>query len=256
MSKTKFHISDDGVARKCEATKKPCKFGGDEEHYSTIQEAQKAYEQKQSSHMFNTLQKENDLSTEESDELEEYYDDENYSYANFYEFITKTEDYGITFKAPDFKDVYMETPADGSMFYRFEQLDELFTEYGKDDVEEGYTLDIPLNTLQQYVSKELVEDYVRAESNIGDIGSFSFEDEIKAENGRPPSIMRLLIHKDEFYIIDGNHRFAAARLSEQKTFSGLIILMNDEMSSMTKVPSYYFNKMVERKKKHDLKKAS
>lgn len=44
MAANKFHISDDGVARKCEATKKPCKFGSDDEHYSTQEKAQKAAE--------------------------------------------------------------------------------------------------------------------------------------------------------------------------------------------------------------------
>ena len=46
MVEKKFHISEDGVARKCEATKKPCKFGSDEEHFGTREEAQKAAEEK------------------------------------------------------------------------------------------------------------------------------------------------------------------------------------------------------------------
>lgn len=243
--KNKFHISDDGIARRCEATKKPCKYGGDEQHYSTLQEAQMAYERMNVENTFQSLNKNSNVYND--DEYDETYD-EPYSYSDYqgYEFTTKIEDYGITFKAPDFDSVFVETPEDGSMFYRFEQLDELFDEYGVEDVEDGYTLDIPMNTLQQYVSKDLVEDYARAES---DIGSFSFDDEIKADYGMPPSIMRLLIHKGEFYIIDGNHRFAAAKLSEQENFSGIVILMNDEMTSMAKVPSYYFNKMVERKMK-------
>lgn len=248
MSKTKFHISDDGVARKCEATKKPCKFGGDEEHYSTIQEAQKAYELKQSSHIFNTLQKESDLSIEESDELEEYYDEENYSYADYqgYEFTATAEDYGIAFKAPDIDGVYVETLDDGSDFYRFEQLHDLFYEFGIDDVEEGYRLDMPLNTLQHYLSQDLVNDYANSES---DLGAFSFDDEINSDNGDLPSTMRLLVHKGEFFIIDGNHRFAAAKVSEQQTFSGIVIMMNDEMDQMVKLSPFHFNRLVERRSK-------
>lgn len=252
MSAKKFHISDDGIARKCDANKRPCKFGGDAEHYSTAQEAQAAYERMNAESTFSPLTRNNDV--DEHAEFDEYID-EPYSYSDYqgYNFITKTEDYGIAFKAPDFEDVYMETPDDGSEFYRFEQLDELFDEYGVEDVEDGYTLDIPLNTLQQYVSKDLVEDYVNAEN---DIGSFSFDDEIKAEDEIPPSIMRLLIHKGEFYIIDGNHRFAAAKLSNQQSFSGVVVMMNDEMDSMAKVPAYYFNKMVERKKSKQMRVAS
>lgn len=51
MSKDKFHISDDGMARPCKATEKPCRFGGDEQHYSTLAEAQKAAELKMEKHM-------------------------------------------------------------------------------------------------------------------------------------------------------------------------------------------------------------
>lgn len=244
---TKFHISDDGIARKCDATKKPCRFGGDDEHYSTLQDAQKAYEREQSSYTLNSLQKTSVKENDDEDLDQEEYS-EPYSYSDYqgYEFTTKTEDYGIVFKAPDFEDVYTETPEDGSEFYRFEQLDELFDEYGVEDVEKGYTLDLPLNTLQQYLSKNLVEDYANAESKIGE---FSFDDEIKAEDNIPPSIMRLLIHKGEFYIIDGNHRFAAARVNQQKEFSGIVIMMNDDMTAMAKVAPHHFNRMVERKRK-------
>lgn len=68
VAEKKFHISDDGVARKCEATRKPCKFGGDEEHYSTQEEAQKAAEIKLSKE-FNktTLSKKNRADVDSAD---------------------------------------------------------------------------------------------------------------------------------------------------------------------------------------------
>lgn len=226
MATNKFHISDDGIARKCDATKKPCRFGNDDEHYSTKEEAQKAFEREQSSNLFSSMNK-------------KYKNKE-------YTFTTKTEEYGIDFKCPDVEGSYQEDGTDGSSFYRFEQLDELFDDYGEDDVETGYRLDLPLNTLQQYISKGLVEDYVKS-SNMA--SNRSLYADAKLDKDEPPSIMRLLVHKGEFYIVDGNHRFAAARVSGQKEFSGIVMIMNDDMSAIAKVAPHHFNRMVERKRK-------
>lgn len=47
--KEKFHISPDGIARKCSANIKECHYGlSEEQHYSTKNDAQKAYENEQS----------------------------------------------------------------------------------------------------------------------------------------------------------------------------------------------------------------
>lgn len=76
MAANKFHISDDGVARKCEATKKPCKFGDDEEHYSTQEEAQKAAEIKLSKEFSKTTLSKKDRADVDSA-------DNSYTYAKF-----------------------------------------------------------------------------------------------------------------------------------------------------------------------------
>lgn len=47
MSDIIYHISDDGVARRCTAKKKPCQYGADD-HFSSKEEAQKNYEARQS----------------------------------------------------------------------------------------------------------------------------------------------------------------------------------------------------------------
>lgn len=47
-TKGKYHISEDGVARKCQAEVKPCKYttgDGADSHYDTREQAQAAYEQ-------------------------------------------------------------------------------------------------------------------------------------------------------------------------------------------------------------------
>lgn len=56
--KYKVHMSEDGVARKCEAEKVQCRL----EHYNTIEEAQVAYEQKMSQQGSGTLSKKNTVS--------------------------------------------------------------------------------------------------------------------------------------------------------------------------------------------------
>ena len=38
--KQQYHISADGQARKCNATKRPCRLGGSGDHFNTLEEAQ------------------------------------------------------------------------------------------------------------------------------------------------------------------------------------------------------------------------
>lgn len=54
-----FHISPDGVPRRCSAKEHggKCRFGADEPHYRTVEEASKAYEEKMSAQSFGSLRK-------------------------------------------------------------------------------------------------------------------------------------------------------------------------------------------------------
>lgn len=62
MNKSKFHLSEDGIARKCVAEKEPCKLS----HYATKDQAAKAYENKMQESTFNKQQKKEIIITKES----------------------------------------------------------------------------------------------------------------------------------------------------------------------------------------------
>jgi len=241
----KYHIKPNGDPGICVAKKDGgCKYKlSSEEHYSTIEEARVAYEEAQNSQILFSLHNdrrdysreanvEKTLSLPEDFSLDKYYE-EDFEYV----FEKQSDDYGIVFASPEHDTAYIETNDDGSVFYRFEQLDELFDEFDVEDVREGYSTNVPLHTVQKFVSEDLVNYY----AHTGETDSITVYDD--EDEGHPPSLMRVLVHKGNAYVIDGNHRFAAARVAGSKSFSGIVIGMDDEMENMWVVPPEYFNKM-------------
>lgn len=258
-----YHIKPNGDPGICSAHIRDCKYKlSADEHYGSPEEAQQAYEKQQeeknvsmsltkkllkkeknnvqevnSSEVFSDEQSTSDVSMMMNDEYD-VNNDPDFIPGEYY-FDVKSDDYGIPFLAPDHSGVYEEANDDGSVFYRFEQLDELFDEFDDNDVYDGYSMNVPLNTVQQYVSPELVAEYAQND----DFNSTKFHE----DENHPASLARVLVHKGELYIIDGNHRFMAGRLSGRQTFKGVVIGMNDEMTNMWTVPPEYFNKMFEQK---------
>lgn len=252
MTEIKYHIKPNGEAAKCSATVQQCKYGSKDQHYSTVEAARTAYELSQATKTLITLQKEeknnNAPITEVENDALGNFDvfSEEFRNAVFerieapdfvYEFEKKMDDYGIVFESPDTDTAYIEENEDGSVFHRFEQLDELFEEFTEEDVQEGYSLNVPLHTVQQYVSEDLVNYYAAT----GETDSITaYEDE---ENDQAVSLMRILVHKDKLYVIDGNHRFAAARVAGEQSFKGVVMGMDDDMNNMWVVPPEHFNQM-------------
>lgn len=237
---TKYHIKPNGDPGVCVASSKNgCKYGYSvDKHYQTVEDARAAYEISQQNNTINSLSKSN-TAVLLVDELD-FLDDENFLdkyYEEDFEYVfeKKIDDYGIKFSAPKHDSTYIESNDDGSVFYRFEQLDELFDEFDEEDVRKGYSLDVELNTVQQIVSEDLVKYY----AYTGETNSITVYDD--EEEGRPSSLMRVLVHKGELYVIDGNHRFAAAKLSKNQLFDGIVIGMDDDMENMWLVPPSYFN---------------
>lgn len=109
---SKFHISSDGIPRKCNATKNPCPLGGEENHYNNMEDALEASNEQQTKEFgllpgtpTHNLTRDNNLSLENQSavwatQLEEHYADkdnrkEGFDYDEYFEESERMPDHII-----------------------------------------------------------------------------------------------------------------------------------------------------------------
>lgn len=220
----KYHIRPDGTAGVCEAVIS-CRYKfSEEEHYSNKEDAQKAYEESMNAGLFVVKHKEVEkISTTD----------------NGYTFDHQVDNYGITFAQPEVEGVnFEEDEYDGSAFYRFDELHDIFDEYSISDVQPGYSLEVPLHSVQKMISPEVVEDYA-SEKNPFRRSKFKFDNE---DGNITDSFPIVGIIKDKIFVIDGNHRFAAAKKRGLKAFAAVVFEFNDDCSEFYDVSPAEFNR--------------
>lgn len=223
----RYHIKPNGEPGVCSA-KYQCKYKlSQKEHYDTKIKAQEAYEKSQQAYSLPNVSKN---ITKPIDVLN-----------GDYFFDRDCEDYGFNFSQPDIEGVYLEKFDDmDSEYWRFEQLEEIFYEFDKNDFQLGYSLNVKFHTLQRYLSEDIVEGYAKTK-NPFTRSLYSYgEDNMDEDTQSLPIIM---VHKGVPYIVDGNHRFAAAQRKGMKAFGGVVIGTNDDMSRMWLMSPTKFNSM-------------
>lgn len=222
----KYHIRPDGTPGECSAVIS-CRYNfSEQDHYTTTQEAQKAYEASMSQGLFVVKNKNigEKISTSGNDD---------------FTFDHQVDDYGITFSEPEIEGVYMEEDEyDNSAFYRFEELHDIFDEYSIKDVQPGYSLEVPLHSVQKMISPEVVNDYA-SEKNPFRRSKFKYDDFDAEETDSFPMVG---IINNKVFIIDGNHRFAAAKKKNMKAFAGVVFEFNKDGSEFYDVSPAEFNK--------------
>jgi len=220
----KYHIRPDGTPGECSAVIS-CRYNFSEEsHYATPVEAQKAYEESMKQGLFVVQHKEVEkIATTD----------------NNYIFDHQVDDYGIIFSEPEVEGVdFEEDEYDGAAFYRFDELHDIFDEYSISDVKPGYSLEVQLHSVQKMISPEVVNDYA-SEKNPFRRSKFKFDNE---DGNITDSFPIVGIIKNKPFIIDGNHRFAAAKVKNMKAFAGVVFEFNDDCSEFYDVSPEEFNK--------------
>lgn len=260
----KFHISPDGVARRCNAGSGEkslgCKYGYSEEnHYNSKEEAEKYFEHSNMDNLFKKISKQKgsenfkqvnyasgfDLKNESFVFEDELYDDfgnvvdengKKITYG-FYDFDDSVENYDLTFDGPDIPTCQFEhNDDDNSEFYRFEQIADLIEEYSVNDVKPGYALqDVELNTMQAYVSEQIVNEY-SLEKNPFVKSNYTYSEEYVDE-----SFPIVAIIKNKPFIIDGNHRFAAAKKNNFIAFAAVVVEFSEDGEDFYDVSPEEFN---------------
>lgn len=223
----KYHIKDNGEPGLCVAVVR-CKYNlGLDEHFDTPKEAVVAYEVKMSDQVFGNTVSKGGVKTEGG-----------YTVTNGTGllFTGMTEDYGIEFKQPNIEGSFLERNSD-STFYRFDQMGDIFEDYEISDVRPGYALNgVKLNTVQQFVSDAVVNSYAEEKNPFRK--SFFKYDEMD-ENESFPIVA---IIDNEPYIIDGNHRFAAAKVKNMSAFAAVVLEFNEDGSEYYDVSPEEFNR--------------
>lgn len=208
-----YHISPDGNPRRCYNPQK-CKYKTPlEEHYRSKKEAIIAYENKN-----NSIPK----------TLKNYYKP----------FSTKTDKYGIHFSKPDLPDVYLDGPendgdcSDPSEYYRSDIVYDIFEDYNINDVQKGYSMNVGLNSLQKFVDDKILKKYEN-QKEIFNIKNMK-------PDSLPPTL--LVCENKKLFIIEGNHRFAAAKKKKVKYWNGIVIEYNQSKNTTRIIKPDEFNK--------------
>lgn len=232
----KYHVKPNGEPARCVA-EVACNYGFSvEEHYSTKFEASKAYEVSMNDEMFTVSRK---ASANVSSKKAVY---------GVYDFTTPCDRYGLTFREPDVSGSYLQEGEDGyEMYYRFEELSDLFEECSPEDVKAGYSLNVELNTLQYSMSEHIVDEYA-AEKNPFIRSKFKYDENEEFDGDDYDSIPIVAIIKNELFIIDGNHRFAAAKKKGLSAFAAAVVEFSDDMDSFWDVSAEDFNRRFENRR--------
>jgi hypothetical protein len=211
----KYHVNPyTGDTGLCSARPGRCPYAADSEHYPTEAAARRAYESLQT--MPFTFIPPVPNSAE-------------------YSFTLESDYYGIPFKAPDMKTLYLEDNREsGSMFYRFEQLEEIFNDFHARDVQPGYSMNADFSTLQKFVSPKVVQEYMKLKNPfLKNLYSERPDEEV--------TYPTVLVKNNELYICDGNHRFCAAKLKGSTSFAGIVVEMSDDEESYRVLSPEEFN---------------
>lgn len=228
----KYHVKPNGEPARCVA-EVSCDYGFSvEEHYSTKIEASKAYEESMSSEIFTISRK---TSAKHSSKKAVY---------GVYEFTVPCDSYGLNFREPDVVGVYLQEGEDYEMYYRFEELSDLFEECSAEDVKPGYSLNVEMNTLQYVMSEQIVDEYA-SEKNPFIRSKFKYDEDEEFGDYDYDSVPIVAIIKNEVFIIDGNHRFAAAKKKGLSAFAAAVVEFSDDMDSFWDVSAEDFNRRFE-----------
>ena len=153
-----------------------------------------------------------------------------------FEFTVTTDSIGIPFHQPNLPSVYCETSPDGASYHRFAEMADLLEEYDAQDVVPGYDLSAPLTTLQKLICPDILERYRQQKNPFA--GSL-FRQTLKDTHESFPlvAIVASIPH-----IVDGNHRFAAARLNGLTAFAAVVVEFNHDGSQFWDVTPDEFNR--------------
>lgn len=224
----RYHLKPNGEAGKCVA-QISCQYGMPlDEHYGTPEEAQLAYEKSMEDVTFTPISKSNSKKA---------------TWGGEYNFDKTLDNYDLYFNSPDIDGVFIQEGEDYAVYYRFEEMADLFSGYDSDDVRPGYSMNVHLNTLQYMVSPEIVDEYA-SEKNPFSKSKFKYDDlEDDHENDSFPIVA---IIKDELFIVDGNHRFAAAKQRGLSAFAAVVVQFSDNMEEFYQITPEEFNKRFEK----------
>ena len=142
-------------------------------------------------------------------------------------FTAVSDDFGIPYAPPALADgdVYEETYDDGSKFWRFEQLEELFSDFDRSDERAGYDIshisDV-LYTLQQRISPTAVREYDQQDNPFA---HRLFPDSLgeDTDDQRSSHAARIVVLGTRVYIADGNHRIISALRRGKTSMYGIVV---------------------------------
>lgn len=148
-----------------------------------------------------------------------------------------TDSYGIHFEKPSISGVVFEHNDDGSEFWRSFIFEEIFEKFNNVSIQPGYSMHVNLHSVQRYVNESIVEFYA-SQKNPFQRSFFKWKDE-----GWKETSPMVFVHKDQVYVVDGNHRFCAAKKRQLSAFAAVVIEIND--GEFRLMPPEEFNRKFE-----------